>query len=154
MSDELRFRVRESPTGGSRLAFSYLAALIAAAVAGLVWAVWTPFDAAVCGDADDVVCALGWYAAGGLVGGALGIPLGAWVLHLGWEWCIAAIGLLGFTPIAGMLPGWAFGIYLVLTPALAGAATWTGEERPRRRPIAIGVAAAVLLAAGLASVFI
>ena len=44
MSDELRFRVRESPTGGSRLALSYLAALIAAAGAGLVWAVGTPFD--------------------------------------------------------------------------------------------------------------
>ena len=154
MSDELRFRVRESPTGGSRLAFSYLAALIAAAVAGLVWAVWSPFDAAVCSDADDVACALGWYAAGGLAGGVLGVLLGAWVLRLGWEWCVFAIALLGFLPVAGTLPGWAFAVYLCLLPALTAAATWTADERPRWRPIAVGVAAAVLIGAGAASVLL
>ena len=65
-------RVAEAPVGGARIAWSYLATLVAVLVAGLFWAMWSPFGATVCGDGEDVLCILGWGSAGAILGAVAG----------------------------------------------------------------------------------
>ncbi len=152
MSDQISLRVRESPIGGSRLAFSYLAVVLGLVVAGLVAAVWTPFADSVCGRGDDLSCGLGWIYAGVLLGVLAGTALTAFVFRLGWEWWLVLVALVLLLALASTAPTWLLAVFGILIPALAGAATWSGRDRPQWRPWAIAAAASVALAVLLVQV--
>lgn len=151
MDEQVRFRVAEAPTGGGRVAWSYLGTLLAALVATLLWAAWSPFSGAACGP-DNPVCELGWNIVGWLGAMVLALGLPAAVLRLGWEWwCVGAAVLVG-TPV------WADGatptvilIVAVALPLAAALLTWRGPDRPRWRPF---VAAGLLALAVLATVLV
>ena len=150
MDEAIRLRVRESPTGGSRIAYSYLAALVGAVIGGLVWAGWAPLGALVCGDGEDVSCRIGWLVVGAMVGGIAGWALTAWVMRLGWEWWAVLSAVAVGTPVWSLLlPVPALVVGGLLSPALAGLITLSGPVRPRWRPWAVGVGA-LLVVAGLA----
>lgn len=141
MDDGLRLRLREPPVGGARVAFSYLATLCAAILTALVFAAWSPFGASVCAGSPDGLCVLGWWMAGAIVGGLLGLGAAAWVFRLGWEWWAVAATLVLVVPTLTLGPWAAVGA--LLGPALAGLATWSGPERPSWRPWLIGGASLV-----------
>lgn len=153
--NEIRVRLAEVPEGGARVAWSYLAAVLGAVLAGLFWVAWTPFSGLVCSGPDDVLCVLGWEAAGGILGGVGGLAVAAFVLRLGWEWwLIGAAVLLGAPLWFDTVPVWARVVVLVLTPALAAVATWSGPRRPAWRPWAIGGLGVVLIALGVLSILV
>ena len=102
MNEQIRFRVSEAPLGAARIAWSYLGTLLAALVATLIWAGWSPFGASVCGT-EDTSCQLGWNIVGWLGAMVLALGLPAAVLRLGWEWwCVGAAVLVGIG--VGQLP--------------------------------------------------
>lgn len=150
---EIRFRVAEAPVGGGRIAWSYLGTLLAALVATLLWAAWSPFGGGFCGP-DNPTCELGWNIVGFLGALVLALALPAYVLRLGWEWWgVGAAVLLG-TPVwgDGATPRTILIVALGM-PLLAALLTWRGPARPRWRPwlvagllaLAVGGSALVLL---------
>lgn len=152
---EIKIRVADAPVGGARIAWSYLATVVGLLVAGLLWTAWTPFGGAVCSDAEDIVCLLGWNSAGALVGAVVGLSLGGFVFRLGWEWWAVLAGLvLGMPLWFDTVPEWASILVLILAPALAAAATWTGPRRPAWRPWAIGATAVLLVVLGALSILV
>ncbi|MDN5571217.1 MAG: hypothetical protein L0G22_08195 [Propionibacteriaceae bacterium] len=154
MSETVALRVRESPIGGSRIAYSYLAVVLGLLVTGVVWTVWSLFTDRVCGPDSDVSCALGWWWLGGYVGYAAGTALTAWVFRLGAEWWLAGFAALLALPAVTMLPPALVAAWCVLIPGIAGAVTWVGEDRPRWRPWLVAGLVALALAASAASILI
>lgn len=153
MDDGPRLRVRESPIGGSRIAFSYLGSVLAAVVAGLLAVMASPLAASVCRASEDATCLLGWTYGSAILAFALAFAALAWVLRLGWEWWVVVAGvLLGSPWWADALPPGAAIVVGMATPAVAALATLTGRRRPAWRPWAIGACAAALAAAGVAAV--
>lgn len=151
----MRLRVRESPTGGSRIAFGYLGSLLGLVLVGLVLVTLSPLAPVVCGDVDDIYCVVGWSTAAALIGLVLGAALVAWVLRLGWEWWAVVAAVVVLAPlVVDSVPSVVAAILGVLTPGLAGAATWSGPRRPAWRPWAIGVGAVGALAVGVASILV
>ena len=152
MDESGRLRVRESPIGGSRIAFSYLGTVIALMIALLLAAVTNPAGSLVCA-ADAVECQLGWVlasSAGGFLV-ALGVP--AWALRLGWEWWAVFAGALVSLPLwVDAAPPWVSVPLALALPALAGLATGPAAVRPRWRPWVIGAIAVILALAGVLSV--
>lgn len=147
---EIRLRVADAPVGGARIAWSYLATVVALAVGALFWTIWSPLGGAACADPDDLACNLGWQISGAIVGPVLGLVLGAFVFRLGWEWWAVLAGLLLGMPLwFDAVPDVVRILVLVLAPALAAAATWTGPRRPAWRPWVIGAVAAAAVLAGL-----
>ncbi len=147
---EIKVRVTEEPVGGARIAWSYLATVVALLVGGLFWAIWSPLGGLACADPEDLACNLGWGFTGAIIGPTLGLALGAFVFRLGWEWWAILAGLLLGMPVwFDMVPDAVRIVVLVLGPALAAAATWTGPRRPAWRPWVIGGAAAALVVTGL-----
>ena len=138
--------------GGSRIAVSYLATVLGWLLGGLAWAAWAAFGGTACAASGDELCQLGWLMAGGLLCVPLGWATTTWVFRLGWEWwavsTAAALGVavLVAAPLDVLVPA------ALLIPALAGAATWTGPVRTRRRPWLIGAASLAIAAACVASV--
>ncbi|WP_232548026.1 hypothetical protein [Propioniciclava soli] len=150
MSESLTLRVRESPIGGSRIAFSYLAIVGALLVTGLVWSVWSLFTDRVCGPDSDVVCGLGWWWLGWFVGFGLGTALTAWIVRLGWEWWLAGFAVLLALPAVMALPVPVVIVWLLALPAIAAALTWSGPDRPRWRPwLVVGLAVAAVAASAV-----
>lgn len=148
---EIRIRVADAPVGGARIAWSYLATVVGLMVGGIFWAIWSPLGGAVCADPDDLACNLGWQISGAVVGPVLGLALGAFLFRLGWEWWAVLAGLLLGMPLwFDAVPDAVRVLVLVLAPALAAAATWTGPRRPAWRPLVVGgvTAAVVLLSVG------
>lgn len=151
MDEQIRFRVAQAPTGGGRIAWSYLGTLLAVLVATVLWAAWSAFAGAVCGP-DDPVCQLGWNIVGWIVAMTVALVLPAFVLRLGWEWwCVGAAVLLS-------APVWADGataqvvvIVALVSPLLAALLTWGGSQRRRWRPF---VAAGLLGLAVLSTVLV
>lgn len=150
MDDAIRLRVRESPVGGSRIAFSYLATVVGLLLGGLVWAAWVALTDVACDPAGHDFCGLGWLVVGGFVGPALGVAVAAWAFRLGWEWWLVLVAgavTLALAPgLPGALPAVALGLAAALLPALAGAATWGGPTHAPWRPWVIGGAGALALA--------
>lgn len=148
-------RVAEAPVGGARIAWSYLATLVAVLVAGLFWAMWSPFGATVCGDGEDVLCILGWGSAGAILGAVAGLGLAAFVFRLGWEWWAVLAALLLGSPLwFDTVPDWLRVVVAVLAPALAAAATWSGPRRPAWRPWVVAAPAVAVVVLGLLSILL
>lgn len=138
----------------ARIAFSYLGALAAAVTAGLLAVLASPLAAPICRSTEDATCLLGWTFGSTIVAFALTLAGVAWILRLGWEWWAVVAGLLLGSPWwLDAAPAPAAWVAPLLAPALAGAATFTGAERPPWRPWVIGVASLTLVGAGLVSVF-
>lgn len=154
MSAAVTPRLRESPTGGSRIAYSYLGVVLALVVAGVVSTIWGLFTDRVCGPDMDIACGLGWWWLGGLVGYALGTALTAWAFRLGWEWWVVVLAGILALPAVTALPSPAVLVWAVAIPALAGAATWSGDHRPRWRPLLTVGLLVLALAASAVSVFV
>lgn len=142
-------RIRESPSGGSRIAWSYLVVVASAAAAGLVVAAAVPVIQASC-SAELVYCDIGWIVVVFLVALLGGSGLGARLTGLGWEWLVALGGLVLLVPLALNL-GTPVGVVTVLlVPALAGLATPPPMARWGRTALVVGaVFAALVLAAWL-----
>ena len=154
MDEQIRFRVAEAPTGGGRVAWSYLGTLLAALVATLLWAAWSPFSGAACGP-DNPVCELGWNIVGWLGAMVLALGLPAAVLRLGWEWWAVLAALLLGSPLwFDTVPDWLRIVVTVLAPALAAAATWSGPRRPAWRPWVVAALAVAVVVLGLLSILL
>lgn len=153
--DDARLRIRESPLGGSRIAFSYLGALLAAMAAGLLTAMASPFAPAICATTDDVTCLLGWTFGSAIVAAVAAFAVVAWVLRLGWEWwAVVAAVLLSSPWWSGLVPGWALPVVVLLAPGIAGATTLTGRRRPAWRPWVVGAVCVALVALGVVSILV
>lgn len=138
--------IRESPSGGSRIAWSYLVVVVSAAVAGLAAAAAFPVIEAGCRD-DSAYCDLGW----GLVVFfgvlLLTVGVGARVAALGWEWFLVFLGVTAVAPVL-LDAAVALGVLgLLVGPAAAGFATNPPLPAWGRLAVAIGAATAVLLTA-------
>ncbi len=131
MNEQIRFRVSEAPLGAARIAWSYLGTLLAALVATLIWAGWSPFGASVCGT-EDTSCQLGWNIVGWVLGMIVALAVPAFCLRLGFVWWgMWAIVLLAAPLWADDLPTWMIVVVVALTPLCAAAGTWRGPEQPR-----------------------
>lgn len=152
---EIQVRVREAPRGGARVAWSYLGTVLGAVLGALLWAVWSQFDAAACGDADDLQCRLGWVLIGLLVGLVAGWAPIAWVLRLGWEWwLVLATAALSVPLWVDLAPGWVPAVVAVLAPAVAALVTGLRDARPAWRPWVLGGVAVLVLAGTLLVVLV
>lgn len=144
----------QPPVGAARIAFSYLGSLLAGLVAALLAVMVSPLAASACRTTDDVACLLGWSYGSAILAFAVALGGVAWVLRLGWEWWAVLGGLLLGAPWwADALPmpaGVAVGL---LGPALAGAATITGPQRPAWRPWAVAAWAVGLAGVSAAAIF-
>ena len=131
MDEQIRIRVAEAPAGGARIAWSYLGTLLAALVATLIWAGWSPFGSMVC-SSEDTSCQLGWNIVGWVLGMVVALALPAYCLRLGFAWWgVGAIILLS-TPLWADGAGTAVIVVVVLlAPLLAAGVTWRGERQPR-----------------------
>lgn len=151
----MRLRVRESPVGGSRIAFSYLGTLAAALAASLLGVMVSPLAATVCRTTEDAACLLGWTYGSAILALLFGFALVAWVLRFGAEWWAVVAAFVVASPWwVDALPTPAVVAVAALVPAVAGAATLTGRRRPAWRPLVVGAAALALAAVGLASVLL
>lgn len=149
MDDGPRLRVRESPTGGSRIAFSYLGTLLAAVVTGLGWVMTSPLVEASCRSDEGFTCVAGWTIVSVLLMGLAGLALGAWAFRLGWEWWAVVAGLSLASPWwSALLPGWAGAVVALLGPAMGALATLDGPRRPPWRPWVPVAVSLVLVALG------
>lgn len=139
------FAGRRAPRGPERVAWSYVAAVVAGLVAALVFAVVDAAQPGLCAE-DDLTCALGTYLVGGLAGGVAGAAASAWLFRLGWEWWLVCATVVVAMPAALDLGGpWAWSL-LVAAPALAALLTLGGPDRWRWRPVVLGgVCAAILV---------
>ena len=141
-------RVAEAPVGGARIAWSYLATLVAVLVAGLFWAMWSPFGATVCGDGEDVLCILGWGSAGAILGAVAGLGLAAFVFRLGWEWWAVMAAFIVSLPLwSTALPLEMLWTPFLGAPLAAALTTLGGPRRPAWRPWVIGGLFAALVVA-------
>jgi hypothetical protein len=147
------FAARTSPVGGARLPWSYLAALLAALVTGLGFAIADAAQSASC-PADDAVCALGVYTVGGLIAAIVATVLVTWAFRLGWEWGLVCAAVVLAMPSLLDATGPLAWLILVIAPGLAAAVTWSGPERPRWRPVAIGVVCGAAIVASLLWTFV
>lgn len=150
MTDGPTLRVRESPVGGSRFAWSYLATLLAAIVAALVGAAAAPFVEGACADADSAICTIGWLAVVSVAALLAGLAVAARLAGLGWEWWLVVAAVMLGAPVwaVGSLT-WGLVLPLLVAPGVAALATLTGERRPRWRPWLVALGALVLGAATL-----
>ena len=145
----------DAPVGAARIAWSYLATVVGLAIGALFWTIWSPLGGAACPDREDLACNLGWQISGAIVGPVLGLALGAFVFRLGWEWWAVLAGLLLGMPLwFDAVPDTVRILVLVLAPALAAAATWTGPRRPAWRIWGIGTIAAAVVLLSVASLLI
>ncbi len=140
------FGARTPPVGGVRFPWSYLAALLAVLITGLGFAIADSVQSSVCAD-DDPVCALGVYTVGGLSAAVIATVLVAWLFRLGWEWGLVCAAVVVAMPSLLDSTGPLAWLVLLIAPALAAAVTWSGPERPRWRPIAIGVVCGAVIIA-------
>ncbi len=137
-------RIRESPSGGSRIAWSYLVVIACAAAAGLVVAAAEPLIQAGC-SAELAYCDMGWIIVVFLVAFMGGAGLGSRLAGLGWEWLVALGGLVFLAPLAfsvGILVG---GVALLSVPAVAALATPPPMSRRGRTALVSAAALAVLV---------
>nr|NLI51278.1 hypothetical protein [Propionibacterium sp.] len=135
----------DAPVGGARVAWAQLAGLLALVVAGLGFAVSDVVQAARC-DSDDVTCTLGTYLVGTLVSAVAGLAIVARVFRLGWEWALVVASVVLALPLLLDLAGnWAW-LAAALAPTLGALLTLDGRQRPRWRPVAIGVGCGLALA--------
>lgn len=134
--------IRESPLGGSRIAWSYLLVLVGAIIGGVVVAASAPVIASGC-RADTAFCDVGWMLVAFAASFLAAVALGARLVGFSWEWWVALAGLLVFSPVfsSGHL---AF-TWVVILVAPAAAAVVTGPPTPRWRPLAILVTSALLV---------
>lgn len=142
-SQPVRLRLRTSPGGAVRIAWSYVAALAATAVAGLGLTLAGYAGDAACA-ADDVSCALALYLVFGIVGGVLASALWGWLFRLGWEWWLLCSVALLALPAALDLMGSGAWVALALAPGAAALATWSGPGRAAWRPAVIAVVCAAI----------
>lgn len=129
-------RPRLSTAGPVRVVRSYLAAVVAAVVAGLGFAVSDAVQSGVCG-ADAVSCTLGVIVLGGSVSAVLGAMIGGLALGLGWEWIVVQVAAIVWMPT--LLDAWgpvAWAV-LALSPLVGALVTWTGREGSAARSLAI-----------------
>lgn len=148
MTDALHTTIRESPVGGSRIAWSYLTFLLVALVVGVIVAAASPFIEARCA-AEEVFCQLGGLLLTAVIAGALLLPLAGWLTKLGWEW--ALVMFTGFAALPVVFPavnGWEVALMLGV-PLVAAGATWHGPHGPRWRPWVIGAVCGVLIVAAV-----
>jgi hypothetical protein len=142
------FAARVAPVGGARVAWSYLAALLAAAVTALGFAIADSVQSTACAD-DDPMCALGTYMVGGLVAGVVGVAFVAWLFRLGWEWALVCVAVVVAMPTLLDLTGPLAWLILASTPGAAALVTLSGPGRRPWRPIVVGVVGVVVIAASL-----
>ena len=152
--DEISFRIRESPVGGSRIAYSYLAGLVVLSVVGFAFVVLSSVLDPFAGTGDLDQRALGLLIVGLICCAVLADALAARVFRLGWEWCsvLAAVHLTvplwwSWLPIA---VAWT---PFLLAPLLAALATLSGPAKPPWRPWAIGAACGVGVTVALVAAF-
>ena len=142
------FRLGWTPFGAARIAFSYLGSLIALVIATLLAVMVRPVSDAVCAGVEDPRCVVGWEYASVGISALVGLVAPAFVLRLGWEWWLVAASVLWSSPLwTPLAPAWAPWVVGLLTPAIAGAATWNGDERSRWRPVVIAAMGVLTLAA-------
>lgn len=136
---------RTGPVGGARVAWSYLAAMLAALIGVLGLTITDAVQSGMCG-AEDVSCALGTYVAGGVLSGVVGVSVAAALLRLGWEWWLICVtALVAMPALLDIAGGLAWGV-LAVAPLVAACVTLTGSRRPRWRPVVIGGVCVALLA--------
>lgn len=148
--DDPTLRVRESPVGGSRIAWSYLVTLLAGVAAALVTAAAGPLAEGACAAQDSAVCTVGWLVVVGAVALVLALAVAARLARLGWEWWLVMAAVVLGAPLwaVGDL-GWGLALPLLLGPGVAALATLTGEGRPRWRPVLVILGSALLMAGTL-----
>lgn len=128
---------KDNRAGGVRIVWSYLAAIIATAVAGLGFAISDTIQAGICPDSN-ASCTLGVIVLGGTISASLGALLAGLALGLGWEWVLVEIAVLMALPV--LLDAWGPVAWLavVLAPLLGAVVTWSGRDRPAWRPFVVG----------------
>ena len=147
-------RRRPEPVGAARVPWSYLAALPAAALTGLVGTIADPLSNAFCAP-EDAACSLGFLVASSILAGVATSGLVAWLMGLGWEWwLICATAVVALPGLLDLLD-WGGWVLLALTPAIAALATLTGRlGRPVWRPAVIGGACTLVIAWSLLTTFV
>lgn len=144
-------RPPESPLGGTRIAWSYLGAVVGLIIAAVLSAALIPLGtAAMCTEGADDLCEVGVLAGVLLLTPPLGTAVVAYWLRLGWEWWAVLTALVLALPLWGSAMVAGVGAVALLGPALAAVATLTGPRRPAWRPWAVGLASLglVLVSAG------
>lgn len=139
------FAGRAAPVGGARVAWSYVAALLAIVITGLGFAIADSVQSTACAD-DDPMCALGTYMVGGLVGGVVAVAIVAWLFRLGWEWGLICATVVLMMPTLLDLAGLLAWPALALGPGVAALATFAGPGRRRWRPAVVAGVCAVVIA--------
>ena len=130
----MRLRIRKTPWGAARFAYSYLGAILAGGVAGLlaVIANLVMGSMSVCKADQEGYCGLGWAAIVGLAALFACFFLAGHALRLGWQWATWLVALtLILTEIVIETNGLDLVWILLLLPALAAALAF---ERPDRKP--------------------
>ncbi len=147
-------RARTPPVGGARVAWSYLAGILAAVLLGLVISIVYYVEASVCA-VDDFTCTIAVFTGSAVAGGVLFTALGAALFRLGWEWWLVVAAAIFAMPTALDALGAGGWAVVALAPALAALATLHGPSRPRWRPWVVAVTcAAVIVAAVLTTLFL
>lgn len=140
---------RFTPDLATRIATSYLAALLGAVIGGLLVVIAVTVLPSVCVSRGDAAgaCVFGGTVASGLLGWSLGVLVMALVLRLGWWfWCAFVALLLGLM-IPSSVDAWWWWLAIVLIPAVAAVASaeYRSTGRPRAQRVAL-IAAAVVAA--------
>lgn len=146
MAKPIEQSIRESPSGGSRIAWSYLVFVVGVAIGGIVLAASSPVIEAAC-RAETVFCDIGWMTVVSLLGLLTAVGIGARLSGLGWEWCIVLATVLLAAPVLSSL--FQPLLWIVIVAAPAAAAVFTPPGAPRLRLVA-AVFAAVLAISALA----
>ncbi len=147
--DEIRFRIRESPTGGSRIAYSYLAGVMIVVIVGfaatILGPIFNPFgETGVDIDQRALALLLVGLGASGLIADAAG----AAVFRLGWEWWAVMAAFIVSLPLwSTALPLEMLWTPFLGAPLAAALATLGGPRRPAWRPWVIGGLFAALVVA-------
>jgi drug/metabolite transporter (DMT)-like permease len=132
-----------------RIAWSYLAALLAAVGAGIALAIGSTFVPRLCGADEAGTCEVGWTLLIGMLGYLLAILPASLVGGLGLWFALSYLAGYAGLMISGQLGEWWWWVALLLLPAVAAtvSADWTGAGRPAVQRWLIGVAATIATAA-------
>lgn len=137
----------DGPDVAARIAWAYLATLLAGLVTGLLAVVASGLSSALCGTSGDVgECRFGWVLATGLLGIVAVMVPAALLLKLGWyHWCAFLTGYAVLV-VTGAIDQWWWWVLAVTLPGLAASASagyaQGGRTHPVQRWTLIGAAVA------------
>jgi len=132
----MRFHLKDTPWGAARFTYSYLGAVVAAAIAGLFTVIANPVVDALptCRADQEGTCAATLTGIVGTVALFAALFLAAHILRLGWQWAawLMALSLILLQIVIEtntFTPAWS----LILLPALASLLTFIRPDRELKK---------------------